>query len=140
MDFMTDIGQLNQALQAFLINKGAILPEHARTKIIEAVGSPSPVDRIVKSAEALYAVKDVLDEEGQTICAQLAQFAALNGWHGMDQDNRGGLIAQSVQRDLGMKAPAGDWPEREADPVALSEYQAPVVDKEATAQPMLAAE
>jgi hypothetical protein len=135
MEFMNEIGQLNQSLQAFLIEKGSALPEFCRTKIVEAVGSPSPVERIVKSCEALYAVKDVLDADGQMICAQLAQFAALNGWHGMDQDNRGGRIAQAMQRDLGEKAPTGDWPERETDPEASADYQAENVadDKALTA-------
>ena len=80
----------------------------------------------MKSAEALYAVKDGLDEEGLRVCAQLAQFSALNGWHGMDRGNRGGRISQAVQRDLGDKAPAGKWPERADDPSVLFEYQAPV--------------
>ena len=126
MKYADEIGQLNQNLQAFLIKKGAGLPEFYRTIIIEAVASPSPVDRIVKSAEALYAVKDKLDEEGLRVCAQLAQFAALNGWHGMDQDNRGGRIAQAVQRILGDKAPTGEWPISADDPIALFEYQVPV--------------
>lgn len=122
MEFPTEIGQLGQNLQNFLMVKGAALPEFTRTKVIEAVGSASPVDRIVKAAEALYAAKAELDDEGKTICAQLAQFAAVNGWHGMAEENRGGRIAQAMQRDLGEKAPVGKWPAADTDPDADAQF------------------
>lgn len=130
MEFPTEIGQLGQNLQTFIMAKGSTLPEFTRAKLIEAVCSPSPVDRIVKAAETLYAVKDQLDSDGRTICAQLAQFAAVNGWHGMDQENRGGRIAQAMQRELGEKAPVGKWPTADTDPAPASEFVEPAPEGE----------
>lgn len=131
MDFPTDIGGLLANLQNFMMMKGGSLPAFTRDKLVAVVGSPSPVDRIVKAAEALYAVADVLDNEGRTVCAQLAQFAAINAWHGMQDDNRGGRIAQAMQREIGDACPFGEWPAKDDDPAALTEF----VDQPASVAP-----
>lgn len=129
MDFPNEIGLLGQNLQNYLIAHGTNLPEFTRDKVVEAVGSPSPVDRIVKVAEALYAAQGQLNAAGLTICAQLAQFAAINAWHGMSIENRGGRMAQAMLRELGEAAPAGtDWPLAENDPTPLPEYVEEVVE------------
>ncbi len=125
MDFPNEIGQLGLNLQNYLIAHGAALPEFTRNKVIEAAGSPSPVDRIVKVGEALYAAPG-LSDEGKTLVAQLISFAAMNGWHGLADDNRGGRIVMAMRRDLGDEAPGGEWPDMADVPEPLSMYQEPV--------------
>lgn len=128
MDFPTEMPTLLQNLQTYMMTSGSTLPDFLRSKLIEASSSPSPVDRIVRSAEALYACSADLDDAGKTICAQLASFAAMNGWHGMGLDNRGGQIAQAMQRDTGEKAPMGSWPKADSDPAPLDEFVAPAAE------------
>lgn len=130
MEFPNEIGPLTKALLVYLIAKGSGLPDFAQENLAVAASAPSPVDRIVKSAEALYAIRDDLDADGQTVCAQLASFAAQNGWHGLEQDNRGGKMAQAMLRDMGEKAPVGKWPAKDKDPAAAEEFVEPVATPE----------
>lgn len=43
----------------------------------------SPVDRIVYTAEALYADADKINDAGKELATGLLGFAASNGWHGL---------------------------------------------------------
>lgn len=129
LEFPNDLVALSKSLQRFMMTHAAALPEHAREALIEFAGYPSPVDRIVNSAEALYAVKADLDKEGRDLCAQLARFAAVNGWHGMGQ--RGTAIADAMQRIGGYDAPPGtSWPPAEDDPAPLERFMAPAEEPE----------
>lgn len=113
--------QLMTNLMRFVMSHGSDLPEHTREALVAASGHPSPVDRIVNSAEALFAAKAALGAEGREITAQLAQFAATNGWHGMAE--RGIAIAGAMNRIGGFKAPAGtSWPEAKDDPEPLARF------------------
>lgn len=125
MEFPDNIEALGKAAQSFIMLKGSNLPEKVRDDVIAALGAPSPVDRIVKTGEALYAARADLDADGQTLCAQLISFAAMNGWHGLAEDNRGGRIVMAMRRDLGEDAPSGSWPEPETDPAPLAAYAPP---------------
>lgn len=125
MEFPDNIEALGKASQTFLMMHGGSLPEHLRDHLLSALGAPSPVDRIVKAGEALYANAADLDNDGKTLCAQLISFASLNGWHGLADDNRGGRIVMAMRRELGEKAPSGKWPVAADDPEALSQYAAP---------------
>lgn len=108
-------------LQRFLIGHAGDLPEHTREHLITLASHPSPVDRIVGAAEALYAVKADLSKEGREVTAQLAQFAAVHGFHGMGQ--RGQKIAAAMNRIGGYVAPTGmEWPSAADDPEPLAQY------------------
>lgn len=121
IQFATDLVDLMTGLQRFMMTGAASLPEHTREALLEAAGHPSPVDRVVNSAEALYAAKGDLDKEGRDTAARLAQFAAVNGWHGMGA--RGLQIAQAMQRIGGYAAPEGtSWPAAEDDPEPLERF------------------
>ena len=110
-------------LQRFLIGHAGDLPEHTREHLITLASHPSPVDRIVGAAEALYAVKADLSKEGREVTAQLAQFAAVHGFHGMGE--RGQLIAAAMNRIGGYAAPAGsEWPAAADDPAPLDRFLA----------------
>lgn len=120
-------------LQRFVMLEAAALPEHTREALLEAAGHPSPVDRVVNSAEALYAAKADLSKEGRDTAARLAQFAAMNGWHGMA--DRGLKIAQAMQRIGGYAAPDGSaWPAADEDPAPLERF----LPKDETAAPTIA--
>ena len=129
LQFVTDLSALTAALQRYMMVSGASLPEHAREALIEFAGHPSPVDRIVNSAEALYAIKADLDSAGADLTAQLAQFAAVNGWHGMGQ--RGMEISAAMQRINGYEPPAGtSWPAAAFDPEPLAKFLPPLATTE----------
>jgi len=129
LQFATDLVDLSTKLQTFIMRHAASLPEFTRNKLLEAGLHPSPVDRIVNAAEALYAVKSDLSAEGRVMCAQLAQFAAVNGWHGMGE--RGLKIAQAMQRIGGYNAPAGSaWPKAEDDPEPIAQMVEPPAEPE----------
>lgn len=123
MEFPDNIEALGKASQNFIMLHGASLPEAVRDQVIAALGASSPVDRIVKTAEALYAARDDLNDEGKTLVAQLVSFAAMQGWHGLSVDNRGGRIVQAMRRDLGEKAPGSTkWPAADTDPDPAPEF------------------
>lgn len=108
-------------LSRFLMENASSLPERTREQVVASIGHPSPVVRIVDTAEALYAAKTELTKEGRDIAAQLAQFAAVNGFHGMSE--RGQQIAQAMNRMGGYKAPAGvTWPAADQDPAPLERF------------------
>lgn len=134
MDFPQDIPALGQAAQTFMMLHGAALPETVREQALAALGNPSPVDRIVKLGEALYAARAELGPEGKTLAAQLISFAASQGWHGLAVDQRGVAIVQALQRDLGEKAPAGvKFPAPEDDPAPLPEFAPPAPEPDPAA-------
>lgn len=108
-------------LQRFIMEHAAALPVGTREQLLEFANHPSPVERIVNTAEALYAIKPDLSKEGREITAQLAQFAAIHGFHGMGE--RGQQIAMAMNRIGGYAAPTGiSWPEPEDDPAPLDRF------------------
>lgn len=123
MEFPQDIPALGLAAQNFMMLHGAALPDAVRSRAVAAISSPSPVDRIVKLGEVLYAARAEINAEGQALAAQLIGFAASQGWHGLSVEGRGVGIVQALQRDLGEKPPAGvKFPEPAADPAPLPEF------------------
>ena len=136
MEFPDNIEALGKAAQTYVMLHGSTLAEDVRDRVIAGLGAPSPVDRIVKTGEALYAVHANLDDEGKVLVAQLISFAAMNGWHGLAEDNRGGRIVMAMRRDLGEEAPGGaSWPDPESDPSPLAEYVPPAPTEPADPAP-----
>lgn len=118
-------------LQRFIMTKASTLPDETIEHLLESANHASPVDRLVNSLEALYAVKSELGKEGRDLCGQMAQFVAVNGFHGMQE--RGQRINEAMNREGGYSAPAGmEWPAREDDPAPLERY---VPEGSAGAQP-----
>lgn len=123
IETVANFEEAGAALQRFMINHAVDLPEHTREHLIKLASHPSPVDRIVGSTEALYAAKDDLTKEGRDVTAQLAQFAAVHGFHGMGE--RGQQIAAAMNRIGGYAAPAGsEWPAAADDPAPLDRFLA----------------
>lgn len=119
---IASITEANRAVRRYLVVGEDALPADTFDKLEKLADSPSPVDVIVGAAELLYARPAELDDAGKVLVAQLASFAAINGWHGLATDNRGGRIAQAMARELGVEPPAGtDWPVADTDPTPKRE-------------------
>ena len=110
-----DITAAKRALRRYATEAEGKLPADTFEQLEKLVDSPSPVDAIARTAELLYARRDELDDNGRTLVAQLASFAAVNAWHDMALNNRGGLIAQAMNRDMGGKAIPGQPKPQKAD-------------------------
>lgn len=136
MQFPDNAEALGKATQNFIMLHGASLSEVVRDRLISALGAPSPVDRIVKTGEVLYAARESLNDDGKALIAGLISFASRNGWHGLGQDNRGTRIVMAMRRDLGEEATSGTpWPSPDDDPSPLAEYAPPAMPVSAPDQP-----
>ena len=128
--FVSSLPEVSAALQRFLMSEAAALPEFVRGKIAEAGLHPSPVMRVVESTEALWAVRADLSPNGRELLAQLAQFAAFNGFH--DMQDRGAAMVAALCRDEGFEPmPGQQWPIAEQDPPVLESMIEPVAEEAA---------
>lgn len=110
------------ALDMLLIEHWNDLDPELRQKLFDlrAVGT-SPVDRIVNSAELIYARADGLSELVKEVAAGAFRMAELMGWHGLRKGLRGSNAANVLE---GADVPQGDVPEPKAQflpPVAPQE-------------------
>lgn len=134
IEFPSDIPAISKQLLDFMMQHGGELPAHTRATLLEYGQHPSPVERIVNSAEALYAVKGELGKEGRDMGAKLAQFAAGFGWHGMSE--RGIAMSAALQRIGGYSPPPGtSWPDAESDPAPLERFLEKTEDEPAAPPP-----
>ena len=116
--FISSLPDLLARLQRFLMTEAATLPEFIREKLMGAAIHPSPVVRLVDSCEALWAIRADLSAEGRELIAQLAQFTAMNGFHGMRE--RGAAMVSALCRDAGFEpSPGQQWPDADQDPAVL---------------------
>jgi hypothetical protein len=138
---IADITGARRAIRKYLDHADGQLPDDTYEKLADLADSPSPVDQIAQTAELLYARHGQLDDAGRTITGQLASFAAINGFHGMWVDNRGGRIAQAMEREMGFKATeAMPEPARASDdPQPLVQFRIETADAQpATGAPAAA--
>lgn len=118
---ITELGTATKALQRFIALHAADLSPAILDRLLDISSEPSPVDRLCHAAEFIYANSTQLGDAGKELCAQLAQFAAINSWHGLA--SRGVAIARTMMRDLGMEPPADvEWPEAGAEPAPKDEF------------------
>lgn len=119
MEIPTAIVVARSLISRFLIWEGANLAETTREHVVAAMAMPSSVDAIVTAMEALYADHANIGETGRNLVGALAGFASINGFHGLQNDDRGMRIARAMQRELGETPPAGaSWPDASTDPAA----------------------
>lgn len=93
-------------------------PEIAKERLQTICGSQADV--ISQGREILYAHKDLLDEEGLSLLAQLAAYAVANNWIGDNADGRCEKIVSGARRELGE---AGDWVAEEDEPQPKTTYR-----------------
>lgn len=125
---MQTISTIDQALDVmgdYLDDHGASLEPALRDRLKQASREVSRVVGVVSFMEVLYAHRDEVGDAGKLVCAQLAQFATVNAWHGLAADNRGAGIVYAMRRDLGHTNPANEaWPDPADDPEPDSQHAA----------------
>jgi hypothetical protein len=121
MLFTDEIPTIINKLETYKGDYANSLPVELRDKIYE-LSFGSPVDTIVKTAETMYAARDVIGDAGKQMCAELFYTASFHGWHGVNGAGRAGKIIAAMRRDLGEEAPAMGWPDAENDPEVKPEY------------------
>lgn len=110
----------------FAYNPPASLPDDVKSALLAIqADNPSPVDRIVKTGELLYARLDDLTQAGKRLVADLIGYATVASWHGLGADERGMRIIKAARRELGDESPTGSWPDPETDPEPKPEFAAP---------------
>jgi len=130
MQIITDNAAMKQAATVFIMDHGSSLPSVTRDAVVAATGEGNWADGHARMLEALYPIRDQLNDAGKTMIGQIAAF--LNSWQllGMAEDARGQRILYAMQRDLGEEAPAGVvWPDPSTDP----EYATPHAERVAAA-------
>lgn len=129
MESFTTIGDAIIAIVRFDREKFSAMPPHVQEELtrLASVGI-SPVDRIVRTGEMLFANRSTLTRNSdRELSARLVEFAAMNGWHGLNEDNRAGRISAT------MMAEAGGAPVAEADiPTPRDEFIPPKTPEPAT--------
>jgi len=124
----TSISDAARAVQEFLYDRDAAIPDELREKLKALVGpTTSPVDTVVKGAEFIYARRDQnLAPELMELGAGLALVAQQYNFHGMAEEDRGSKIALAFMRDAKVKKTVGvDYPKKDEDPHVKPEYVLP---------------
>jgi hypothetical protein len=126
MDTFDSAGAAIDAIVQFDREKFADLPEHTQKELTRLAGvGISPVDRIVRTAEALYAERSSLTRKSdKLLVAQLVQFAGLNGWHGLNENGRAQKIEKTMRKAAGESVTIADADVPEPKP----EFVAPPTD------------
>ena len=86
---ITNIPEAMDAIRQLEINKYNDLPAPVQRTLDRSAGlGSSPVDRIVNTAEAIYAHRGEVDQDVRDVAAGLFTIGAVNGWHGLNDDDR----------------------------------------------------
>ena len=124
MTAFTGIAEAALAIQDFMLDRPAALPDHARDQIRGLLGqTKSPVDAVVKAAEIIYANRQDMPPEALELGAALANVAELHGFHGMDENHRGSRMALVMR---GGDVEAAPEVKAEFAPAVQAEEPAPV--------------
>ena len=125
-DFSTAIPELD----LFVRENWDKLPARVKEEIQRHDGpGVSPVDRLVKITEAMYAFHKQTGSglntiAGRTLIGRLARFANLSGFQSL-RDERGAGIVAAMSREVGEPAPDGGHPAPATDPDPLPEMVEP---------------
>jgi hypothetical protein len=106
----TNIPEAYDAIRAMELSSYSKLPQEVKDVLDQTaqVGT-SPVDRVVRVAEAIYAKRDDanIKAEQKEVAAGLFTVAAMHGWHGLNDDLRAQKAAKVLR---GAPVPAADIP------------------------------
>src|ERR1700749_1089430 len=92
----TVIADIPAAIATFAKDHGEGLPAPVAAEL--AALRPSPVDRLVNLAEALWSQMDAVPPEGQVLCAQLADVAERYQFHDLGQTDRAARMILGCRR------------------------------------------
>lgn len=124
MDIFSDFTGAVDAIVQFDREKFSAMPTHVQAELtrLAAVGV-SPVDRVVRTAEMLYANRAVLTRnKDRLLAAQLINFASQYNFHGVNDGGRAQKIEQIMRREAGEDLP--EVPEADV-PAPKSEFLEP---------------
>lgn len=107
----------NQAIVTFFGLHSQALPEHTRTKVMEAVARGG-LDAVIETMEALYAARGHLNTEGLELLEGLAHFVSDYKFYGKGM--RGAQMSGIAIRILD-----GGLAEEEGDPEIEAGFDAP---------------
>lgn len=114
-----NLADVAAAIDAFVADHAAAVPEPWGAVL--AAGHPSPVVRVVRGAEALFAAAagdPAFPAEGVLLCGQLATLAGAHGWHNLGQTDRAGRMVAACRRRLGELDDTEAPPAEDPAPVA----------------------
>lgn len=129
MDNFLSVSEAARAIQEFLYDREAGLPDDVREQLKELAGpTNSPVTTVTKGAELIYARRSELSEPVLLLGAGLALICEQFNFSSMATDHRGSLMALAMMRDAKVSKPAiiGDYPTEDNDPVPLERFVAPL--------------
>ena len=112
IDF-TDLHAADDATRLMLIEHWDVLPEAEREEMFRLGGlGVSPVDRLVKSAELIYAAREAMPGPMKEVAAGVFRIASAHGFYGLAREGRGTGAAKVLD---GLPVPAKDVPDRRKD-------------------------
>jgi hypothetical protein len=118
---LPDIITARDAFRDYAENAPATVEADTLADMKAIAANISPVVVIAEGAELLFARADEFDKAGKLLGAQLAAFAAGNGYHELHVAERGEKMALALRRERGDKFAAGDRkPQKKADDPAPS--------------------
>lgn len=116
VDYIGDAGELVRRIRMFSF--GGHAPQEIAEKLQTIPGSDA--DILTNGAEILYAHKDLLDNDGLALMAQLYYYADQSKWSTFNKDGRSLAIVGLVRRELGENGfgvadAEAEWPEPETN-------------------------
>src|SRR5690349_17272184 len=120
----TSVHEASRAMQEFLFDRDAALPDDVREQLKALVGpAASPVNAVVEGAEILYARRDELSAPAWELGAGLALIAEQFAFMDMAVSGRGSKMALAFMRDANVKKPVGvEYPAKADDPKIKERY------------------
>ena len=101
-----DIPSAVAAIRAFALEHWTTLPDHVKETLNRtAQMGASPVDRIVETAETIYANAPDLPAAAREVGAGLFVVAGNNGWHGLNEGQRATKAAKALRDNKFTGAP-----------------------------------
>lgn len=108
----TNISEADEALRRATIQNWGSLDEDTQNKLFNLTSlGTSPVDRIVKSSELIYARRETMPQSLKEAAAGAFRFSTFMGFHGLQENDRGNKAADVL-----------DGAEVENPPEPLDEY------------------
>lgn len=120
MHLVTNDHDLVNKLVVYALTQTAHLPQDAQTRIKNSATVGAPGDRIVETAEVLYAHYDLLNAQDKEVLASCFACGAKNGWSMLTDNQRAEKVVGMAMNDCGVVSPlcpapaAGEEPEPQA--------------------------
>lgn len=125
MKWINDHKEMLYQLNHFMIDNATRLPDHSTAHWLDISIIGNPLQKLLASAEMLYAIKVELNDPARTIVAQIFSILAADDLLGVNREGRAQKIISAMRRDLDEPPPPFGWPDEQADPLPLAIYLEP---------------